>query len=52
MQVEEGIPEPALGWLLSAESENMIGAMMENVAHNKRAVEIVLTAIGASKKTD
>ena len=52
MQVEEGKPSPALGWLLSVESEQNISDMLEVVDHNQRAMDLVLSALGAAKKID
>jgi hypothetical protein len=48
MQVSTDKSKPALGWMLSKESEDAIGRMLTDVDHNRRAMEEVLTAIGKS----
>lgn len=52
MQIEEGESEPALGWLLSAESEQLISDLLnkkDEDDHNMRALHDVLVAIGAKQ---
>lgn len=46
MEVPEGSPEPALGWLLSKESETDIDRMIACSNHNRGAFEKVLKILG------
>ena len=50
MQVDEGMPDPALGWLLSEESEVAIRNMLTCGEHNRDAMEALLLALGVPRE--